>query len=156
MTNYNLEIRLVKKVATVKRTHVLKTQPKVDNFNKTIETSAPLNSEKKTNSTRPRFTVSKTRRSSLSSSPSPPPHSRKQTTPLSPERLNPISTSQIKKLFSENLNYGLTGLANLGNTCYMNAAIQFLVNVTDLRDYFMGKYYASHLKYESKILVEKI
>lgn len=33
-------------------------------------------------------------------------------------------------------NYGFTGLANLGNTCYMNAALQFLANATDLRDYF--------------------
>jgi hypothetical protein len=35
--------------------------------------------------------------------------------------------------------YGYTGLQNLGNTCYMNAAIQCLVNLTDLRDYFIGK-----------------
>lgn len=34
-------------------------------------------------------------------------------------------------------NYGYTGLTNLGNTCYMNAAIQFLVNATHLRDYFL-------------------
>ena len=35
-------------------------------------------------------------------------------------------------------NYGLTGLNNLGNTCYMNAALQCLLNSTDLRDYFIG------------------
>ena len=34
---------------------------------------------------------------------------------------------------------GLTGLANLGNTCYMNAAIQILINATEFRDYFLGK-----------------
>lgn len=36
-------------------------------------------------------------------------------------------------------NHGYIGLANLGNTCYMNAAIQFLSNATDLRDYFCKK-----------------
>lgn len=37
---------------------------------------------------------------------------------------------------STSTNYGFIGLANLGNTCYMNAALQFLANATDLRDYF--------------------
>lgn len=36
--------------------------------------------------------------------------------------------------------YGFTGLQNLGNTCYMNAALQCLINLTDLRDYFIGKW----------------
>lgn len=33
--------------------------------------------------------------------------------------------------------YGFTGLQNLGNTCYMNAALQCLINLTDLRDFFI-------------------
>lgn len=33
--------------------------------------------------------------------------------------------------------YGFIGLQNLGNTCYMNAALQCLINLTGLRDYFI-------------------
>lgn len=34
---------------------------------------------------------------------------------------------------------GLTGLDNLGNTCYLNSIVQCLANTRPLRDYFLGE-----------------
>ena len=41
----------------------------------------------------------------------------------------------------ECVHVGLTGLDNLGNTCYLNSIIQCLANTRQLRDFFLGKFW---------------
>jgi len=45
-------------------------------------------------------------------------------------------------------NHGLTGLVNLGNTCYMNTAIQCLSNTPELTDFFLSLKFQKNLNTE--------
>jgi hypothetical protein len=83
----------------------------------------------------------RSRSRSPSSSLSPPPSESKQKTCskniTSNSNLNTSPKTNDQPITVKPTYYGFTGLVNLGNTCYMNAALQFLINAVDLRNYFI-------------------
>ncbi|ETO06801.1 ubiquitin specific peptidase 15 [Reticulomyxa filosa] len=53
-----------------------------------------------------------------------------------------LTTEDIQKL---NLSFGIIGLRNMGNTCYLNAALQCLSHTTPLTEYFLSKVFINEL-----------
>jgi len=52
---------------------------------------------------------------------------------------------KIESLLSSGSNHGLTGLQNLGNTCFMNSALQCLSNSIDLTYYMLSKTFVNEI-----------
>ena len=50
-----------------------------------------------------------------------------------------------------NRTHGIVGLHNLGNTCYMNSALQCLSNTQDLTRYILSKKYESEINYQNPL-----
>lgn len=70
--------------------------------------------------------------------------------------LNMERVNNTSRMFSEFSNGGLTGLANVGNTCYLNSCIQILSHTHELSKFLNTKTYKQKLnnKPESLLLVE--
>ena len=53
--------------------------------------------------------------------------------------------------FKEEDNKGINGMANLGNTCYLNAAVQCLLRIQPLCDYFLNELHLQEVNMSNKL-----
>jgi ubiquitin carboxyl-terminal hydrolase 8 len=61
-----------------------------------------------------------------------------------------MNTRNSTKYYNEYNNKGLSGIVNMGNTCYINSAIQCLSHTLDLTDYFLTKKWETDINNEYK------
>lgn len=78
--------------------------------------------------------------------------------PYTTDKLTPnliISAKEARGYIEDSLTagptMGTTGLSNLGNTCYMNSALQCLVHVPEVVEYFLSGYYESEINKDNPI-----
>lgn len=64
--------------------------------------------------------------------------------------------NEIIKYLKKDSSHGLCGLRNLGNTCFMNSAIQCISNTVDLTYYFISNQYKDHINKKNKHGLSKL
>ena len=61
-----------------------------------------------------------------------------------------MNTRNSNKYYNDYNDKGLSGIVNMGNTCYINSAIQCLSHTLDLTDYFLTKKWETDVNCEYK------
>ena len=65
--------------------------------------------------------------------------------------LSDLLSLDLESILSDSTNYGRVGLINMGNTCYLNSALQCLSNTEDLTKYFLKKYFKTEINCGSSL-----